>query len=58
LDAQKLAVAAAGKGLTGEVAANVGEALARARELAGPADMIFVGGSSFVVADALAETDM
>jgi dihydrofolate synthase/folylpolyglutamate synthase len=44
----------AGKyGLGGDSYPTVGEALAAARAAAGPDDMIFIGGSTFVVADAL-----
>jgi len=49
--AEELAAAAAKYGLQGEVAGNVGAALARARELATADDAIFVGGSTFVVAE-------
>lgn len=51
LPATELATKGAAYGLAGEVVETVPEALARARELAGPADMIFVGGSTFTVAD-------
>ncbi len=47
-DMQQLA---AGFSLHGEVVADVNEALARARQEAGPNDFIFVGGSTFVVAE-------
>jgi len=48
-----LAERAAAYGLRGETAPTVARALARAKELASPADMIFIGGSTFVVAEAL-----
>ena len=53
LDAEALAAAAAGFGLSGEVVRGVGAALTRAQEIATPRDMIFIGGSTFVVAEAL-----
>lgn len=53
LDADKLAEAAAGYGLKGTVVPSVKEALSVARQKAGPEDMIFIGGSTFVVADIL-----
>ena len=40
-------------GLEGEVVKSVGDAVARARELASAEDMIFIGGSNFVVAEVL-----
>ena len=51
LPAVELARMAAAEGLAGEVAVTVPGALARARALAAPEEMIFVGGSTFVVAD-------
>ncbi len=51
LSAEVLAGQASHYGLHGEVVPGVQAALARARELARPGDMIFVGGSSFTVAD-------
>ncbi|MEE1104173.1 MAG: bifunctional folylpolyglutamate synthase/dihydrofolate synthase, partial [Alistipes sp.] len=53
LPAQELARVAHQAGLQGEVVAGVAEALAKAKELATPRDMIFVGGSNFVVAEIL-----
>ena len=53
LPAAELAALAAGAGLKGETAENVPQAVARARELATPADMIFIGGSTYVVGEAL-----
>ncbi len=44
---------ATAKGLRGEVIEGVSNALAHARELASEEDMIFVGGSNFVVAEIL-----
>lgn len=52
--AERLTSQAAIYGLQGETAADVASAVARARELAGPEDMIFIGGSTYVVAEALA----
>jgi dihydrofolate synthase/folylpolyglutamate synthase len=51
LDAEALAAQARAEGLQGEVVRDVNEALAQATAHAGPDDMIFVGGSTFVVAD-------
>lgn len=51
VDADLLAATAAKHGLQGEVAESVGAAVARARELAAADDAIFVGGSTFVVAE-------
>ena len=53
LPAAELAAKAAACGLEGETAETVAAALARARELAAPEDMIFIGGSTYVVAEAL-----
>ena len=53
LPAQELARAAHQAGLQGEIVVGVAEALAKAKELATPRDMIFVGGSNFVVAEIL-----
>lgn len=51
LDAEALQRTAAGHSLSGEVVPTVAEALSRAKEIAGENDMIFVGGSTFVVAE-------
>ena len=51
LDAAVLAQKAAALGLKGEVYSSVGEALRSATEDASSEDLIFVGGSSFVVAE-------
>ncbi|MBR5850499.1 MAG: bifunctional folylpolyglutamate synthase/dihydrofolate synthase [Alistipes sp.] len=51
--AEELKTMAAACGLQGEVVADVQAALARARELASPSDLIFVGGSTYVVAEVL-----
>ncbi|MEG0789698.1 MAG: folylpolyglutamate synthase/dihydrofolate synthase family protein [Alistipes sp.] len=48
--AGELAQTAAAYGLKGEVVEEVAQALARAQELATPDDLIFVGGSTYVVA--------
>ena len=53
LPAAELAAKAAACGLESETAETVAAALARARELAAPEDMIFIGGSTYVVAEAL-----
>lgn len=53
LGEEQLATQAAQFGLQGKTAPTVPEAVRRARELAGPEDMIFIGGSTFVVAEAL-----
>lgn len=53
IPAGELRAKAAIYGLQGETVAEVPAALARARELAGAEDMIFVGGSTYVVAEAL-----
>ncbi len=53
LPAEELAERAMAYGLRGEVVPTVAEAVARARELAAENDMIFIGGSNFVVAEAL-----
>lgn len=53
LPAAQLTAKAAIYGLHGETVAEVPAAVARARELAGPDDMIFIGGSTYVVAEAL-----
>ncbi len=53
LDADVLAEKAWEAGLRGEVVRGVREALATARGLAAAEDLIYVGGSTFVVADAL-----
>jgi dihydrofolate synthase / folylpolyglutamate synthase len=51
LDAEALAQQAQEEGLHGQVVRDVNDALAQAKAQAGPDDMIFVGGSTFVVAD-------
>ena len=53
LPAAELAARAAEAGLRGECCGKVGEAVARARELATENDMIFIGGSTYVVGEAL-----
>jgi dihydrofolate synthase/folylpolyglutamate synthase len=51
---EKLLMTEAGRyGLSGSAYASVPEAVEAARTAAGPRDMIFIGGSTFVVADAL-----
>ena len=51
LPAEALASKALAFGLEGELSCTVSEALARAREIATEQDMIFIGGSNFVVAE-------
>jgi dihydrofolate synthase/folylpolyglutamate synthase len=51
LDAYDLAAKAGAAGLRGVVERDVNKALRRATEAAGPEDLIFVGGSTFVVAE-------
>lgn len=53
LDEKLLAERAAAYGLLGETLANVTAAVKRARELASPEDMIYIGGSTFIVAEFL-----
>jgi dihydrofolate synthase/folylpolyglutamate synthase len=53
LDENLLKAMAEGHGLTGGAWPSVPVALEAARAAAGPRDMIFIGGSTFVVADAL-----
>ncbi len=53
LPAEDLTAKAAIYGLKGEAVAEVTAAIARAKELATPEDMIFIGGSTYVVAEAL-----
>ena len=53
LTAEELTAKAAIYGLEGEAVADVAAAVARARELAAPEDMIFIGGSTYVVGEAL-----
>ena len=53
LPAADLTAKAAIYGLTGETVADVPAAVARAKELAAADDMIFIGGSTYVVAEAL-----
>lgn len=53
LPAGELTAKAAIYGLKGETVDEVTAAVARARELAAPEDLIFIGGSTYVVAEAL-----
>ena len=53
LTAEELTAKATIYGLQGEAVADVRSAVARARELAAPEDMIFIGGSTYVVGEAL-----
>ncbi len=50
---EKLAALSRSHGLEGESIPTIAEAIARARELATENDMIFIGGSTFTVAEAL-----
>lgn len=51
LDAEVLAREAGKVGLKGQVVRDVNEAVKRATDNAGPGDLIFIGGSTFVVAE-------
>jgi dihydrofolate synthase/folylpolyglutamate synthase len=51
LPATELQALAGGFGLQGQAFADVNAALATARQAAAPADVIFIGGSTFVVAE-------
>ncbi|MGC3946941.1 MAG: folylpolyglutamate synthase/dihydrofolate synthase family protein [Chryseolinea sp.] len=51
LPAEQLRIAAGAAGLRGEVISDVNVALAKAREIAGKNDLIFIGGSTFTVAE-------
>lgn len=53
LNAGELAARAGAVGLRGDIIPTIPAALAHARELAGPGDLIFVGGSTFTVAEVL-----
>lgn len=53
LPVEKLAAAARRAGLAGEVIKDVWDAYMQARANAGPDDMVFIGGSTFVVAEVL-----
>ena len=53
MGAERLAEEARSAGLCGEVATTVGEAVKKALQMATPNDMIFIGGSTFTVAEAL-----
>ena len=53
LPAERLREAFAAAGMDGEVVPSIPEALRHARELASTGDMIFVGGSTFTVAEVL-----
>ncbi len=53
MPAEQLAAHATKYGLNGDIVPRVPDALARARELASPRDMIFIGGSNFTVAEVL-----
>lgn len=53
LPAAGLAAWAAGKGLSGRICPTIEEAFINARAQAGPGDLIFIGGSTFTVAEIL-----
>ncbi len=53
LAAERLAEVCRAAGLRGETVASVPRALDRARALAGPEDLVFIGGSTFTVAEVL-----
>ena len=53
MPAEELLAKAKDAGFAGEAVASVTEALAKAKEMAQAEDMIFVGGSNFVVAEIL-----
>lgn len=55
LPADQLARTAATYGLNGEVVCHVPDAVKKARQMAGPEDLIFVGGSTFVVAEIVSD---
>ena len=55
MPAEELAEVFVREGFKGEVIPTVAEAYQRALELASADDMIFVGGSTFIVSDLLAE---
>ena len=57
LDEKVLAENAGALGLKGTAYPTVGEAYAAARSAASPSDTIFIGGSTFVVADLLTMLD-
>jgi dihydrofolate synthase/folylpolyglutamate synthase len=51
MKAEELAFKASARGLQGKVVADVNQAVSEARRIASPDDMIFIGGSTFVVAE-------
>jgi dihydrofolate synthase / folylpolyglutamate synthase len=51
MKAQKLSKIASGIGINGEVIPDVNDALANARTMAMKDDLIFIGGSNFIIAD-------
>jgi dihydrofolate synthase/folylpolyglutamate synthase len=53
LNEKALQLEAASYGLQGDIFQSVADAVNAAKENAGEHDLIFIGGSSFVVADAL-----
>lgn len=57
LDEKFLMAEAVKYGLAGDSYPSVADALGAARDAAGPDDMIFIGGSTFVVADALGQAE-
>ncbi|MEG2647178.1 MAG: folylpolyglutamate synthase/dihydrofolate synthase family protein [Mucinivorans sp.] len=57
LAAVDLADKARAAGLQGEIAPTIAQAIKRARSMATPHDLIFIGGSTFTVAEAIPEGD-
>jgi len=53
MDASLFAKKARSKGLNGEVIPSVDQAVKKARSMAGPDDLVFIGGSTFVVAEVI-----
>ncbi|EJW98180.1 folylpolyglutamate synthase, partial [gut metagenome] len=53
MPAEEFAKMAAGHGLVGSVYPSVKEAVRKALQIASGNDLIFIGGSTFIVADAL-----
>jgi dihydrofolate synthase/folylpolyglutamate synthase len=53
LNDRELTQIASGYGLKGEACGSVRNAYNKAKEMAGPNDLIFVGGSTFVAAEVI-----
>jgi len=56
MDKEKLAMEALKQGIHGQVCSSPASALAQVKKVAGEHDMIFIGGSTFVVAEVLDES--